>query len=546
MLISKKSHINGKIEVPASKSHTIRALVSAMFADGTSYIKNPLDSADTRSCLKMIELFGANVCCEQNYWIIKGTGGQLSVPDDIVDIGNSGTSLYIGLAIATVLDGASVFTGDSQIRNRPADPLINSLIELGTSIISSRNNGKAPFIVTKKAQGGKTSIEAASSQYLSALLMAAPLFPEDTIIDVLLLNEKPYIDITLSWLDKCGIKYVNENYKKFTVYGNQSYKPFEANIPADFSSAAFFAVAALVTNGEVELCWLDMNDPQGDKAIFNILQDMGAEIKLNEKSITIKADKLHGGDFDLNSMPDMLPILAVVGCFAEGTTKLYNVSHARIKETDRISVMCKELSKFGVNITETVDGLIIKGNGPKGLRGGYVDGHFDHRVIMSLAVAGLGAESPVYIENYESLSATLPNFINLMNGIEANIKAEYDTGIFVRGIRGAVTIQANTRDEIISKTQEMLNEIVKRNDVKLEDIASVIFSVTDDIDEEFPAVAAREMGWNKVPLFCTREINVKNGLPLCIRVLIHINTDKPQNLINHVYLYEAKKLRVDI
>jgi chorismate mutase len=133
-----------------------------------------------------------------------------------------------------------------------------------------------------------------------------------------------------------------------------------------------------------------------------------------------------------------------------------------------------------------------------------------------------------------------------MNSIGANMKANENTRILCRGIRGAVTIKANIRDEIISKTQEMLNEIVKLNDVKLEEIASVIFSVTDDISEEFPAVAARELGWGAVPLFCVREMKTKNGLPLCIRVLLHINTDKSQESIKHVYLYDAAKLRPDI
>lgn len=414
----KRSTINGDAPIPGSKSHTVRALVFAALARGRSVIKSPLKSSDTLSCLKMVRGFGARVEDISGDWIVEGIRGGMKAPDDIIDVGNSGTSLYIGIGAASLADGWTFFTGDHQIRNRPADKLIESINDLGGRAFSSRSNGRPPLAVKGPITGGETTIEAVTSQYLTSLLMAAPLAAGDTRINVPLLNERPYVEMTLDWLDRLGIKYVNDDFKNFFIPGGQSYPPFERAVPADFSSAAFFLAAGALAGGEVVLKGLDFSDTQGDKAVVDILKEMGADIRIEDSSVYVKGGALKGGEFDLNAIPDALPILSVAGCFAEGETRLVNVPQARLKETDRIAVMRSELQKMGADIEERPDGLIIKHSPLKGTR---VRGWDDHRVVMSLSVAGMIAEGETVIDTAESVSVTFPEFYELMRGLGAQI-----------------------------------------------------------------------------------------------------------------------------
>lgn len=413
------SRLKGSVVIPGSKSHTIRALVFALLGKGESVIEEPLDSADTRSCRSMIQKFGARVKVSPDRWTVAGTGGTITVPDDVVDVGNSGTSLYIGLGIASLAEGYTVFSGDHQIRSRPAEGLLASINDLGGSAVSTRGSGMPPLVIKGKITGGETSIQAVTSQYLTSLLIATPCAAGDSLIRVPLLNEKPYVTMTMGWLDRLNIRYSTDNYRSFSIPGKQEYPSFSEYIAADFSSATFFLVAAAVTGSELVLKGPDWNDTQGDKEVVNILTSMGADVSIGNKEITIRGGRLKGGVFDLNAIPDALPALSVAACFAEGETSLINVPQARLKETDRIRVMHEELVKMGAHIEERPDGLVIRKSALQGCR---VNGHHDHRVAMALAVAGLAAEGVTTVETAESASVTFPNFSDLMTSIGAEIK----------------------------------------------------------------------------------------------------------------------------
>ena len=418
-LISQKiEKLNGTVKIPASKSHTIRALIISTLAEGQSVLLDPLKSGDTISCLEACRAFGAEITEEENKWIVNGKG-VANPPTEIIDVGNSGTSLYLLLSAAALIPGESTFTGDYQIQRRSAQSLINSLNDLGAKCFSTKGNGCAPLVVHGKLKGGKTTIECPTSQYLSSLLISCPLAEGDTEITVPLLNEKPYVEMTLDWLRSQNIKFENSDYKIFKITGGQKYKPFTRGIPADFSSATFFLVAAAITGGDVTLNGLDMNDTQGDKAVVEMLKKMGAEIETGENFIHVSGGKLTGKILDLNATPDALPAMAVAGCFAKGETRLVNVPQAREKETDRIAVMCKELKNLGADIEEMPDGLIIR---ESVLKGGDAHGYDDHRVVMSLAVAGLCSENPIKIDTAESAGITFPNFTELMNSIGAKME----------------------------------------------------------------------------------------------------------------------------
>jgi 3-phosphoshikimate 1-carboxyvinyltransferase len=414
-----KSTIKGRIRIPGSKSHTIRAVYIASYADGESRIIDPLRSADTDSAIAICRQLGAEIREDGNDLLVRGFGGNPTAAVDTVDVGNSGTSLRIGLGAAALAEGATRFTGDEQIQSRPVQPLLDALNNLGAEAVSDKGNGMAPVTITGPIEGGKTDIDAVTSQYLTALLMNCPLAPGDTEITVTNLNEAPYVDMTLWWLDRQGIKYENDDYKVFKVKGGQAYQPFESPISADFSSATFFIVLAAISGGEITFENLDLTDPQGDKEVLNVVKAMGADVIEQDGLITVKGGKLKGVEADLNAIPDSLPALAVAGCFADGETRLINVPQARLKETDRIKVMHDELAKMGAYTEELDDGLIIR---KSNLTAAACKGHADHRVVMALSLAGLCIEGETTIDTAEAVGITFPNFAELITACGGKIE----------------------------------------------------------------------------------------------------------------------------
>jgi 3-phosphoshikimate 1-carboxyvinyltransferase len=408
-LISSKSRLDGIIAIPASKSHTIRGVIVAALAEGESALIGPLDSLDTRSATYAAVSFGASMVENPpGRWVIGGVDGVPRVPENVVDAGNSGTTLYMMMGTAALVDGWTVLTGDGQIRRRTASPLIDALGPLGVQVFSTRDNGMAPIVMRGRMRGGCTRVAGVSSQYLSSLLLACPLAKEDSDITVTVLNERPYVRMTLDWLARQDIHpEADEAMSRFRVRGGNRYRAFERAIPADFSTAAFPLCAGVLAGGTVTLTGLEMDDPQGDKEIVAILGKMGASITQSEKGLTVRGGTLRGMEIDMNAIPDAIPVMAVCACFAEGVTVLHNVPQARIKETDRIAVMASELSKLGADIKELPDGLIVNGGG---LRGGTVHGHGDHRVVMALAVAGFAADGPVTVDTAEAAAVTWPGF----------------------------------------------------------------------------------------------------------------------------------------
>lgn len=414
-----KSATAGRVRIPGSKSHTIRALFIASLAEGKSEIINPLISNDALSAVTTCKALGADIAFEEDKFTVQGFGGRPKTPEDVIDVGNSGTTLRFGVMTAALGEGCTVFTGDYQIRKRPLAPLIEAINNLGAEMFSTRNNGMAPVVVRGRLKGGSTPLDAVTSQYLSSILINSPLAEKDTEVTLTRLNEAPYVEMTMWWLDKQGIVYNNEAFKYFTIKGGQKYKPFNMTIPGDFSSATFFMVLAAISGGEFILENLDMSDPQGDKLVLSILEKMGAGVSFEGNLIRIKGNRLAGMEIDMNSIPDALPAMAVAGCFAEGETRLVNVPQARMKETDRIHVMCTELSKMGADIVELPDGLVIKQSSLKGSR---VQGHDDHRVVMALAVAGLNIEGETVIDTAEAMNVTFPEFAGLISKCGGNIK----------------------------------------------------------------------------------------------------------------------------
>jgi len=420
-MISEQSTLRGDVLIPTSKSHTIRAVTISGLAHGKSLIHHPLESADCLAAARAAGIFGARVDLGSS-WAMEGFGGVPRVPDNVVDVMNSGTAMNFCMGTASLVPGITVLTGDHQIVRRPVQPLIEALNGLGAEVVSTRNNGLPPIIVKGPLKGGKTRLRGIVSQYVSSLLIHCPLIEKDSEFEVYDVHEKPYMAMTLKWLDRQKVRYeAADDMSHFKLFGGQSYQGQEVTIPGDFSSAAFFLIAGVLCDADITLLGLDMNDVQGDKKVVSYLQEMGAKISFENGGIQVKKGSLRGIEIDLSDTPDALPAMSVVGCFAQGKTVLRNVANARLKETDRIAVMAAELTKLGAKVEELPDGMIIH---ESKLKGCSVRGYGDHRVVMSLSVAGLAIPGRTEVDTAEAVNVTVPNFVELMGNLGAKLKTE--------------------------------------------------------------------------------------------------------------------------
>ena len=417
-----QSSLSGTIDSSPSKSHSLRAILFASMAHGRSIVTHYLHSPDIEAMISTCRMLGAQIEVFDDYINIEGTGGKIAIPNDVIDAGNSGQVLRFITALLALSSNHTVITGDNSIRhNRPMQPLIDGLNCLGAFCVSTKNDGYAPIIIRGPIKAGTAKLSGKDSQPISALLIAAAFLTGKTEIYVTDPGEKPWIDLTLSWLDKIKVSYENHNYEHYIVDGNANYAGFDFTVPGDFSSILFPVVAALITKSAITLQHVDMSDIQGDKKVLEVLKSMGANIEYDEDQHILKinkTEKLTGKAIDVNDFIDAVPILAVVGCCAEGKTVLTNAAIARTKECDRLAAIAVELKKMGANIEETPDSLTIK---PSKLHGTIVDTYHDHRMVMALTVAGMIATEKTIVNDISSVSKSYPSFYDDIKKLGANI-----------------------------------------------------------------------------------------------------------------------------
>ncbi len=417
--------LSGRVAVPGSKSHTIRALLVAALAHGTSRITGALDSEDTAACVRILQAMGVRIDArpaEGSLAIeVAGSAGRLSPPEATLDCANSGTTLYLALSLAALQSFPVRFTGDAQLQRRSAGPLLAAL-EAGGARVDRENGDCVPLTVTGPVAGGPVTIECPTSQYLSSLLLAAPLCERGMQITVPLLNERPYVEMTLGWLEEQGVTVTRNGWTRFDVPGGRRYASFTRRVPADFSSATFFLAAAAATGSRLALDGLEMTDTQGDREVVHVLERLGCRVETDAHSLTITGPgTLAGGEVDLNATPDALPALAVAGTRCRQELRLVNVPQAREKETDRIAVMARAINDLGGRAVELPDGLVVH---PQTLRGGTADSAGDHRVAMALSVAGICAKEAVTVTNAEVASITFPGFYDQLAACGASLVRE--------------------------------------------------------------------------------------------------------------------------
>jgi 3-phosphoshikimate 1-carboxyvinyltransferase len=415
------SKINGEVFAPPSKSYTHRAITIAALSDECT-IHRPLLSADTLATIRACEALGATIEKSEDQLHIRGVNGKPFVPNNVIDVANSGTTLRFMTAVSALTNGVTVLTGDSSIRGRPNQPLLDVMNKLSVEAYSTRGNGCAPLVVRGGLKGAITTIDGSiSSQFISALLIACPLTTQSTTLSIKgEMKSRPYVDVTIEIIEQAGAEILVEegNTIKFIIPANQKYNLKDYTVPGDFSSASYLLAAAAMTGSEVTVKNL-FPSRQGDVEIIDVLERMGAEVSWNKENgiVKVKGNGLKGTTFDAGATPDLVPTIAVLAACAEGVTVIENAEHVRYKETDRLHAMALELTKMGISVKEEPDQLIITGGT---LHSAELHGWHDHRIVMALTIAGMVAGDTV-IDTAESVEISFPNFFAEMIALGAQI-----------------------------------------------------------------------------------------------------------------------------
>jgi len=424
VIVRKVERLKGEVCAPPSKAYTQRMLIAAALAHGTSQISGPLFSEDTEATLRAVKALGAKVKEAENCWTVEGAQ-PLKGAQKPIDCGESGATLRFMIPVAALAPESSVFVLGKSLERRPIEPLLRSLKQLGAEAHSQRFDGK-PSIVVKGGgiSGGKTALGGdISSQFVSGLMFACPLAQATTEITLTTpLESKGYVKMTMAVLAEHGIKVsVPQEFSRLHIPSTQTYKPCSHRVPGDFSSAALLLAAAAITNSEVSVKNLDYETVQGDKFILEILKRMGVNGRVCPDRVEIegKGGLLEAVDVDARNIPDLVPVCAVLACYAKGTSKIHGAHRLRYKESDRLLSLYLELKKMGAQIAMNESSLTIKG--PCALHGAVIDPHNDHRIAMACAVAALGAEGETKIQNAECVRKSYPRFFHDLRALGADV-----------------------------------------------------------------------------------------------------------------------------
>jgi len=413
-----KSEVSGEIICPSNKSYTHRAIFLASLAIDKSIIKNILRSGDTNATINACKNFGVEIK-DVGDDITVTSASVLKLQSNTIDAANSGTTIRIATAISALANDKIVLTGDSSLKKRPMQPLLDALESLGAKCSSS--NGNPPISVSGEIKGGEVKIPGnISSQFISALMITAPKLENGLILNIQgKLVSKPYIDATITMMKKFGVEVETKTpYKKYII-PEQNYKATTVTIPSDFSSLALLLSAAVLLGENLTIQVSTGSMPQADEAIIDILEIMGVVITLDKNTIKINSpEKLDGGKFDLSDSPDLIPAIAILALKTSKPIEIFNVEHARYKETDRIAILARELTKLGIKVVEKKDGLIL--NNSDNLTGTDLNPENDHRLFMAFCIAGMYVGNCT-ISDPESVDISYPDFISEMKRIGCKI-----------------------------------------------------------------------------------------------------------------------------
>ena len=403
------TNLNASVAVPGSKSYTQRALVIAALAGGKTFLRNALLSEDTKYLIDALRSLGAGILVAKDDIILTGTDGRIEDPGKTIHLGNNGTALRFLTTLVSLGSGHVTLDGSSRLRERPVKPLLDALEILG--VVSQCVNGYPPVTVQGGGlRGGRVVFtDAESSQYISSVLISAPYSQRDVELELRGMTlSMPYIDMTIDVMRHFGVEVEKRGQNEFKVNTQQKYTGRKYLIEGDVSSASYFFVAAALAGGKIKVENINPETRQGDIAFLRIIESLGCHVFKGEDFVEVTGKGLSGGDyeFDMSDMPDMVPSLAILAAFREGVTVIKNVSHLRLKESNRLEALVNELNRTGIDAKESVDGLIIRGGVPHGAE---IETYNDHRIAMSFAAAGLVVPG-IKIKDKKCVKKSFPTF----------------------------------------------------------------------------------------------------------------------------------------
>lgn len=404
--------VEGTIRLPGSKSISNRALLLSALAQGETTLTNLLNSDDVTYMLQALKALGVSysLSTDKTTCVIQGVGGLLkSQQPQTLYLGNAGTAMRPLTAVLALAEHDVILTGEPRMKERPILHLVDALREGGASVNYLENEGYPPIAIQGGFQGGTIHVDGSiSSQFLTALLIAAPLAQKETeiIINGSLVS-KPYIDITLTMMARFGVSVVNDKYQRFVVQGRQSYRsPGRYLVEGDASSASYFLAAGAI-GGRVKVTGIGKSSVQGDIRFADVLEKMGAKVTWGEDFILCEKDQLHGIDMDMNHIPDAAMTIATTALFAKGKTVLRNIYNWRVKETDRLAAMATELRKVGAIVEEGEDYLAI--TPPVKFKPARIATYNDHRMAMCFSLVTF-SDTGVTILEPNCCAKTYPDY----------------------------------------------------------------------------------------------------------------------------------------
>ena len=430
--------LQGAVYPPSSKYHTLRYIVAALLAPGSSVIRAPAESDDTDVLVNACQQLGGTLRYieeppeqgEPRTLLINGTGGRIQAsPGGVVNVGNAGAVLRLLLGICALSPEPITLTTPypASLGRRPNADLLQALTQLGATIECASPAGTLPIRIQRgRLHGGKVRISGEkSSQYISSLLFLAPLLEEGLEIEILDgLASASFVDLTIQVLQEAGISVItNQRYSHYVVPGGQQYRPVDYTIPGDYPSAAALLAAVAVAKGEITITNLQRDDGQG-RALLEIFSSMGVSITRNGSSVIANAQgPLRGIGCAGDMIIDSVPVIVAAACFASQPSRIDNVANLRLKESDRIYDLAKELNALGCQVHPSGDALEIVPVGAVGVHGGVtVDAHSDHRLIQALSIAGLASKQPVMITHAEHIAKSYPRFFADLSSLGAKIE----------------------------------------------------------------------------------------------------------------------------
>jgi len=406
------SGIKVNIRLPGSKSITHRALLMAALASGESEIKNPLAAEDTLLTAKALRQLGVEITWKEDRALVLPPKERWTQPAGPILLGNSGTSMRLLIALAATGTGSFVLDGTPRLRERPIGPVLEGLEKLGVNCRCLNQPGYPPVeIISRGLEGGEVIVDARqSSQFLSALLIASPCARAEMRIGWLdPVASFPYLALTLAMMKQAGIEYHRVTPNQLVIPAPQQYPALKYRVEGDCSSASYFWAAAALTGGEAYTYPVFRGSAQGDCRLLEVLEKMGCRVFWEDEGVRVAGSgRLDPVDLDMNTMPDMVPTLAMVAAFAHGRSRIRNVAHLRVKESDRLSVVASELAKFGVPVQELPDGLVIEG-GKVSSPTCCIEAHDDHRIAMAFSLLGLCVKG-VEIHGAEAVAKSFPSY----------------------------------------------------------------------------------------------------------------------------------------